>query len=68
MDLAVDTPETVKRAIEVEKEGSGPIEVELEVQEDGLGAEVKADRLSNLRAGINTIIRLVKTSENATRR
>ncbi len=67
LDLDLESPKIVKESIEVESDGSDSIDVTIDV-DTGLLVSIEADRLSNLRAGINTIFRLIKTSEKAIRR
>ncbi len=67
LELEVGSPDLVKRALEVEDDVSSPIDVLIKSDEN-LSINIKADRLSNLRAGINTIFRLVKASKSSMRR
>lgn len=65
--ILTKNPTITKRALEVDSDGSGNLNTRLNTEGDWLNVEIKADRLSNLRAGINTTLRLVKTSNSAIR-
>ena len=65
--FSLDEPEIIKKSIEADQEDSGSITVNFKAKDD-LEVGVVADGISNLRAGVNTIFRLVKTAEKATRR
>lgn len=67
LQLEAESPELVKRVIEVDEDGSESMSVDIEAGEK-IKVKIETDRISNMRAGINTMLRLVKTSEKATRR
>lgn len=68
LELDIESPGLVKKAIEVETDESSSLEVAIDVSDSILGVCVEANNVSNLRAGINTILRLVKSSEKSMRR
>lgn len=63
--LEIENPELIKRAIETNEQNSGSLKTELDANED-LKIKIEADKISNLRAGVNTILRLLKVSQSAT--
>ncbi len=65
LEIDVQSPELAKKAIEVEKDESSSLQVNMEIKDDKLGVYVDAESISNLRAGVNTILRLVKTTEKS---
>ncbi|MFP4116241.1 MAG: KEOPS complex subunit Pcc1 [Candidatus Aenigmatarchaeota archaeon] len=67
LHFSVEEPGLIKRAIEVDETDSGSISSKMGVN-DELQVSITADRTANLRAGVNTMFRLVKTADKAARR
>ncbi|MFP4116737.1 MAG: KEOPS complex subunit Pcc1 [Candidatus Aenigmatarchaeota archaeon] len=65
LELDIKSPELVKKAIEVEDDESSSLDVSMEVNDSCLGVCVDVGNISNLRAGVNTILRLVKTAQKS---
>ncbi len=68
LELDVVSPDLIKRAIEVDQDSSSLFEVSMDADKACLEVEVETNSVSSLRAGVNTILRLVKVSEKTMRR
>lgn len=67
LSLDISKPRLNKKSIEPDNKNSKSLSTKLKVNE-GLEISIESDNISNLRAGVNTILRLVKVSQSAMRR
>lgn len=68
-DLSIESekPGIIKKSLEVDEGDSEALRTAFQT-DDKLKAKINADSLSNLRAGVNTVLRLVKVCKSTLRR
>ncbi len=64
--LEVSSPGIIKESLGVEEDSSSFLTID--TGDGEINLKIRARNLSNMRARVNTILRLVKTAEKATRR
>ena len=64
LEIECKNPEIVVKALKPDVEDAKKFNVKIEAEENKIELEIEADNISGLLAGINSYIRLIRTSIN----
>ena len=64
IEIECKNPEKVIKSIKPDIDDTGKFEAELKAKENKVELEVKADNITGLLAGINSYLRLIKTTND----
>ncbi|NIO44205.1 MAG: hypothetical protein GTN36_01455 [Candidatus Aenigmarchaeota archaeon] len=65
IEIECKNPEIVVKALKSDIEDAKKFNVKIEAEEDKIELEIESDNVSGLLAGINSYVRLIRTSINS---
>lgn len=68
LEIPSKNSRAIKRAIEADIESESHQNSQLKVRDNKLKIKIKTEKISSLRAKVNTYLRLIQTSQKAIRR